>query len=61
MMKAYEFYWDDEKEVSHLVGILPERRKNPKRVTKKSIMNWGKNILGNNGDSKNIFFIKVEV
>jgi hypothetical protein len=50
MMKAYEFYWDDEKEVSHLIGILPERRKNPKRVTKKYIMNWVRNILGDNGD-----------
>jgi hypothetical protein len=61
MMKAYEFYWNDEKEVGHLIGILPERRKDPKRVTRKSIMNWMKNILGNNGEIKNIYFVKVDV
>lgn len=61
MMKAYEFYWDDEKEVSHLVGILPERRKKLKRITKKSIMNWGRNILGDNEVFKKIYFVEVDV
>ena len=60
-MKVYEFYWDDEKGVSHLMGILPERRNNPKRVTKKSIMNWVKTVLGDNGVTKNIYFITVDV
>jgi hypothetical protein len=60
-MKVYEFYWDDEKGVSHLIGTLPERRKNPKRVTKNSVMNWVKNFLGDNGAVKNIYFIKADV
>jgi hypothetical protein len=40
-MVAYEFYWRDEKGKEHLIGILPERRKNPERITEESIFNWG--------------------
>jgi len=57
-MKVYEFYRNDEKGVTHLIGILPGRRNNPKRVTKKPIMNWVKNVLGDNGAIKNIFLLK---
>ena len=60
-MKAYEFYWDDEKGLTNLIWIFPERRKNSKRVTKKSIINWAKNNLGGNGAVKNIYFIKVDI
>ena len=50
-MVAYEFYSRDrrdptEAEVFHLIGILPERRKNSERITEESIMNWGRIILG---------------
>jgi hypothetical protein len=34
--------------------ILPERRKNPKRITYESIMNWAKMLLGKNA---NTFFV----
>jgi hypothetical protein len=37
-MDAYEFYWRDSQGEDHLIGILPERRKDPKRITKRSIM-----------------------
>lgn len=60
MMKAYEFYWNDGKKVSHLIGILPERRKNLRRITKKSIMNWGRKISGDD-HTQNIYFIEVSV
>ncbi len=61
-MRAYEFYLRD-KEEDHLIGILPERRDNQERITRESIMNWGKKILG---DSKDVdldalYFIQVEV
>jgi len=46
-MEAYEFYWRDIYGKDHLIGILPERRKDPKRITNKSIMNWGRKIVGN--------------
>jgi len=38
-MEAYEFYWRDDKGKEHFIGILPERRKNPKRITKESVLN----------------------
>jgi hypothetical protein len=60
-MMAYEFYWRNDKEKEHLIGILPERRKNPERITRKSIMNWGKKILGDPSEAKNLYFIEVEM
>ena len=60
-MVAYEFYLHSEEE-DKLIGILPERRKDPKRITPESIMNWGR-ILGDSAgiDAKSIYFIQVEV
>jgi hypothetical protein len=40
-MMAYEFYWRDETGKEYLIGILPERRKDPERITKESALNWG--------------------
>ncbi len=59
-MVAYELYWSDHKGKENLIGILPERRKNPERITQESILNWGWKIIGNNSDVKNIYFILVE-
>ena len=58
---AYEYYWRDKKEKEHLIGILPERRKNPERITEKSILNWGWNNIGDNSDVNNIYFLQVEM
>ncbi len=60
-MVAYEFYWNDEKGKLHLIGILPERRKNPKRITEESILKWGWKVIGDNPDIKDIYFLQVEV
>jgi len=60
MMVAYELYWNDHKGKENLIGILPERRKNPERITHESILNWGWKIIGDNSDVKNIYFIPVE-
>lgn len=60
-MEAYEFYWRDSQGKDHLIGILPERRKDPKRITSNSIMNWVKKILGESTDSNNIFFIAIKI
>ncbi len=35
---AYEFYWLDSNGGYHIMGVLPERRKDPGRVTQESIM-----------------------
>ena len=58
-MVAYEFYRRDEAGEVHLIGILPERRKDPNRVTDQSIMNWVNKILDNGVD--NIFFHQVTI
>ena len=60
-MVSYEFYWRNEEGKEHLIGILPERRKNPNRVTRKSIMDWVKSFLGDNEDIKNIYFVQLEI
>ena len=60
-MMAYEFYWKDNDGKSHFIGSLPERRKNPERVTRESVMNWGKMIVGDRGETQNIFFVAVEI
>ena len=58
-MVAYEFYWRDPKGRYQIIGVLAERRKNPMRITMESLMNRGKMLLGNDVDSKNLFFKRV--
>jgi hypothetical protein len=60
-MVAYEFYCRDEADGEHLIGILPERRADPERRTKDSVLNWGWMIIGNDSDVNNIYFVKVEI
>jgi hypothetical protein len=60
-MVAYEFYWRDEKDKVHLIGILPERRKNAERISQESILNWVRQAIGNNlYVNDNIYFVQVE-
>jgi len=61
-MRAYEFYLREKGE-EHLIGILPERRKNKDRITQEAILNWGRKILGDNPnvDLKTLHFVQVEV
>jgi hypothetical protein len=60
-MLAYELYTFNKKRGYEFIGILPERRENPIRITKDSIMNWGKSLLGDNVDSRNMFFKQVTI
>ncbi len=60
-MVLYEFYIKDESNEPELVGILPERRKNKRRVTRKSIMKWGKIVAGSHVDPDNIYYVKLNV
>jgi hypothetical protein len=59
-MIAYEFYYSDGEGKFHLIGILPERRQNP-RITQESVMNWGRELIGNNSRINQLYFIQVEV
>jgi hypothetical protein len=60
-MTAYEFYYRDEKGKEHFIGILPERRKDPKRITKESVLNWGWKVIGDSSDVEDIYFVSVDV
>jgi hypothetical protein len=41
------------------IGTIPERRKNPARMSQQSVMNWTRNILDENTDFNALFFIKI--
>ena len=60
-MVAYELYWHDEKDQAHFIGILPERRKSPERITRESVVNWGRKVIGENTEFKEIFFTRVDM
>ena len=60
-MLAYEFYYRDETDKSQLIGILPERRKDPERITPDSVMHWVEKVLGSNWDMSRIIFVKVMI
>jgi hypothetical protein len=58
-MIVYKFYLRDAIKGDIFVGVLPERRKNPQRITDESIINWGRKYFGKNAKEKDIFFIKT--
>jgi len=60
-MVAYEFYWRSTKGKGHLIGILPERRRIPERITKDSIVKWGRIAIGQRSgiNLKNLYFNQV--
>jgi len=60
-MIAYEFYWRDPIKGYQLIGVLPEKRKNIKRITYESIMKWGKMLLGEKVDIDDLFFIERKI
>ena len=58
-MVIYEFYWRDPIKGYEMIGMLPERRKDPRRITHQSVMNWGRKIIGENADFNDLFFIQI--
>ncbi len=60
-MIAYEFYCREEDGKIHFIGALPERRRNPARITRESIMNWGAGVIGNDREVVEIFFSQVSI
>ena len=49
-MVLYKFYVRDQDGEEHFLGILPERRNDPKRITDESVVNLSKIILGPNAE-----------
>ena len=59
-MCAYEFYRFDKTEKAHFIAILQEKRENLLRITKESVLNLARKVVGDNADVTNIYFIQVE-
>ena len=57
-MVAYKFYLRNSIKCFELIGLLPERRITPERVTDESIINWGRKYFGKNVKDKDIFLIE---
>jgi hypothetical protein len=63
-MVAYEYYWRDPKtpiKGYQLIGVLPERRKIDKRITKDSVINWVEKYFCKNLNMNDMFFIQVSI
>lgn len=60
-MVVYEFYWRDHEGKHNLLGILPERRKDSERITQDSIINWARKVVGDDTESKEITFFRLEI
>ena len=59
-MIAYEFYIQNGGGEVQLIGILPERRKTPERISEESVLNWVRNVVGKSTSLRNIFFTRVQ-
>jgi len=59
-MMAYEIYWHDPIKGYQLLGVLPERRKDPARITEGSIINWGGKFFCKSLDIDGIFILQLE-
>ena len=58
-MEVYKFYLCDKmKHRFDHVGVLPERRMNPERISDESIINWGKKYFSKDVKNEDIFFIE---
>ena len=60
-MVGYQLYcWRDPKGYV-LIGVLPERRNDPLRITKESVLNWGQKYFAIQLDLDHMYFIEVEI
>ncbi len=60
-MLAYELHAFNKAKGCKLIGVLPERRKNPQRVTKESILNWGQEYFGIHLNLGDMVLIEVKI
>jgi hypothetical protein len=58
---GYELYrWHGAKGYD-LIGILPERRNDPQRVTKESVLNWGQKYFGVHLNLGETYLVEVDI
>lgn len=60
-MTAYELDSRDDSGELHLVGVLPERRFNPERISDESIINWARHILGEGAGVNDIHYSPIKL
>jgi len=60
-MLVYELYALNKTKGYELIGVLPERRNNPQRVTKESILNWGQKYFGIHLNLGDMYRIGVKI
>jgi hypothetical protein len=60
-MLVYELYIFNLNKGYELIGVLPERRKNPMRITTESIVRWGRMLLDDDLDSTDILFGPIAI
>ena len=59
-MVVHEFYRRDPFGKEKLIGVLPERRKDEKRITHQSIMNWARLLVPGKIFGDKLYFVRVE-
>jgi hypothetical protein len=60
-MVGYKVYLFDKTKGYELIAVLPERRKNEKRMTEETVINWGRTLLGDGVKGKDILFERVTI
>jgi len=60
-MIAYEYYKYDPEKGYEFLGTVPERRNDPERISRKSILDLFEKFLGSSFDPNEITFIPVKV
>lgn len=61
-MIEYEFYRSNPViKREELLGVLEERRKDPSRITRESVMGWAEKVFGQDVNVKEIYFISVSI
>jgi len=60
-MVTYEFYWRDPIKGYQILGTLPERRRNPARITQESVMNWGEKYFDKSLKINGMIFFQVTI
>jgi hypothetical protein len=61
---GYEIYHRVGNGRDHFVGTLPERRKNPERISEDSILNWARLLFSGMSEEefkRDIYFLEVRI
>jgi len=58
-MQGYRFYWYDDVHGHRFVRTMPERRKDPTRITDESVMNLARKVFGVHADIERILVVPI--